>query len=105
MCLRSWKSSKPKDTRSERKLDVAYRLMYISPVPLKTWFQRAIFEPWEISHGFAARNFAHLYMVGGRQHSDVAKMRSNNIAAYCFTLDLYELHEGHAKRIRICEKH
>jgi hypothetical protein len=43
-------------------------LMYISPVPLKTWFQRAIFEPWEISHGFAARNFAHLYVVSGRQH-------------------------------------
>ena len=43
--------------------------MYISPVPLKTWFQRAIFEPWEISHGFAARNFAHLYVVSGRRHS------------------------------------
>lgn len=44
---------------------------------------------------------------GERQvtHENVAKMRSNNIAAYCFTLDLDELHEGHAKRIRICEKH
>ena len=55
----------------------------------------------------AARNFAHLYAVSGRQHSKdaVARMKSNNIAAYCFTLDLDELHEGHAKRIRICEKH
>lgn len=46
-------------------------------------------------------------MVSGRQHSidAVARMQSNNIAAYCFTLDLDELHEGHAKRIRICEKH
>lgn len=81
--------------------------MYISPIPLKTWFQRVIFEPWEISHGFAARNFARLYVVSGRQHSidAVARMQSNNIAAYCFTLDLDELHEGHAKRIRICEKH
>ena len=24
---------------------------------------------WEISHSFAARYFAHLYAVGGRQHS------------------------------------
>ena len=59
-------------------LILQYRLMYISPVTLKTWFQRAIFESWEISHGFAARNFAHLYAVSGRQHSidTVAKMRS-----------------------------
>ena len=44
---------------------------------------------------------------GGRQatHENVAKMQSNNTAAYCFTLDLDELHEGHAKRIRICEEH
>lgn len=56
---------------------------------------------------YAARNFAYLYAVSGRQHSidAVARMQSNNIAAYCFTLDLDELHEGHAKRIRICEKH
>ncbi len=25
------------------------------------------------AHSFAARNFAHLYAVSGRQHSDVAK--------------------------------
>ena len=58
-------------------LILQYRLMYISPVTLKTWFQRAIFEPWEISHGFAARNFAHLYAVSGRQHSmgTVAKVQ------------------------------
>ena len=32
---------------------------------------------WEISHSFAARNFVHLYVVGGRQHSmgAVAKMQ------------------------------
>ena len=59
------------------------------------------------AHSFAARNFAHLYAVGGRQHSidTVAKMQRKNIAAYCFTLDLDELHEGYAQRIRICEKH
>ena len=59
------------------------------------------------AHSFAARYFAHLYAVGGRQHSidAVAEMQRKNIAAYCFTLDLDELHEGHAKRIRICEKH
>ena len=59
------------------------------------------------AHSFAARNFAHLYAVGGRQHSRdaVAKMQGTNIAAYCFTLDLDELHEGHAKRIQICEEH
>lgn len=61
----------------------------------------------EFSHSFAARYFAHLYVVGGRQHSmgAVTKAQRKNIAAYCFTLDLDELHEGHAKRIRICEKH
>lgn len=53
------------------------------------------------------RNFAHLYVVGGRQHSmdTVAKVQGIQIAAYCFTLDLDELHEGYAQRIRICEKH
>ena len=47
--------------------------------------------------------------MGGGQVSNlmdiVAKMQRTNIAAYCFTLDLDELHEGHAKRIRICEEH
>ena len=57
------------------------------------------------AHSFAARNFAHLYAVGGRQHSDVAKVQRTNIAAYCFTLDLDELREGYAQRIRICEEH
>ena len=59
------------------------------------------------AHSFAARNFAYLYAVGGRQHSmdAVAKMQGTNIAAYCFTLDLDELHEGYVQRIRICEKH
>ena len=28
------------------------------------------------AHGFAVRNLAHLYVVGGRQHSDVAKMQN-----------------------------
>ena len=34
------------------------------------------------AHSFAARNFAHLYAVGDRQHSDVAKMqrRPNRIS-------------------------
>lgn len=59
------------------------------------------------AHSFVARNFAHLYAVGDRQHSmdTVAKVQGIQIAAYCFTLDLDELHEGYAQRIRICEKH
>ena len=34
------------------------------------------------AHSFVARNFAHLYVVGGRQHSmdAVAKMQRKNIA-------------------------
>ena len=59
------------------------------------------------AHSFVARNFAHLYVVGGRQHSmdAVAEMQSNNIAAYCFTLDLDELHEGYAQGNRLYRKH
>lgn len=59
------------------------------------------------AHSFAARNFAHLYVVGGRQHSmgAVAEMQRKNIAAYCFTLDLDELHEGYAQRNRLYRKH
>lgn len=29
---------------------------------------KPLFEPWEVSHGFAARNFAHLFVVSSRQH-------------------------------------
>lgn len=59
------------------------------------------------AHSFAARYFAHLYAVGGRQHSmgAVAEMKRKNIAAYCFTLDLDELHEGYAQRNRRYRKH
>ena len=59
------------------------------------------------AHSFVARNFAHLYVVGGRQHSmdAVAEMQSNNIAAYCFTLDLDELHGGYAQGNRLYRKH
>ena len=59
------------------------------------------------AHSFAVRNFAHLYVVSGRQHSmgAVAKMQRKNIAAYCFTLDLDELHEGYAQRNRLYRKH
>ena len=44
---------------------------------------------WEISHSFAARYFAHLYAVGGRQHNSmdaVAEMQRTNIAAYALRL-------------------
>lgn len=59
------------------------------------------------AHSFAVRNFAHLYVVSGRQHSmgAVAKMQRKNIAAYCFTLDLDELREGYAQRNRLYRKH
>ena len=59
------------------------------------------------AHSCFARNLAHLYVVGGRQHSmdAVAEMQSNNIAAYCFTLDLDELHEGYAQGNRLYRKH
>lgn len=57
------------------------------------------------AHSFAARNIAHLYAVGGRQHMRMWLRERTNIAAYCFILDLDELREGHAKRIRFCEEH
>ena len=69
MCLRSWRLSRAEATEFEHNLDAAYGVMYISLVPLKTIFLRIIFELWEISHVFSARNFAHLYAVRGRQHS------------------------------------
>ena len=40
---------------------------------------------------YAARNFAHLYVVGGRQHSDVAKRQrkfkntEGNKRGWCFS--------------------
>ena len=51
-----------------------------------------IFELWKTSHSFAARNFAHLYVVGGRQHSmgAVAKMQRT----VCIHLGLHEPSEG-----------
>ena len=41
------------------------------------------------AHSFVARNFAHLYAVGGRQHNSmdaVAEMQRTNIAAYALRL-------------------
>ena len=41
------------------------------------------------AHSFVARNFAHLYAVGGRQHNSmdaVAEIQRTNIAAYALRL-------------------
>ena len=41
------------------------------------------------AHSFVARNFVHLYAVGGRQHNSmdaVAEMQRTNIAAYALRL-------------------
>ena len=41
------------------------------------------------AHSFVARNVAHLYAVGGRQHNSmdaVAEMQRTNIAAYALRL-------------------